>query len=118
VGIATASRIVKFQDERFSRAPAHSESSRPTSSTRAFKITGPATMRAEQGVRLPTRYGRDAMKSGAARLLVGVESGSNEVIKAYSQEHQDRSQVFHNRREDAQRTADANSRSSSASRRE
>jgi anaerobic magnesium-protoporphyrin IX monomethyl ester cyclase len=72
---------VNFQDETFfTRAPR----------VRAFaeglieaglKITWAATMRADQGVRLPEEVWALAKQSGLRRLLVGVESGSDEMLR-------------------------------------
>jgi anaerobic magnesium-protoporphyrin IX monomethyl ester cyclase len=72
---------VNFQDETFfTRAPR----------VRAFaeglieaglKITWAATMRADQGVRLPEEVWPLAKQSGLRRLLVGVESGSDEMLR-------------------------------------
>jgi anaerobic magnesium-protoporphyrin IX monomethyl ester cyclase len=72
---------VNFQDETFfTRAPR----------VRAFaeglieaglKITWAATMRADQGVRLPEEVWALAKQSGLRRLLVGVESGSEEMLR-------------------------------------
>ncbi len=45
------------------------------------KFTWAATMRADQGIRLPEEAWLLCKKSGMRRLLVGVESGSNEVLK-------------------------------------
>ena len=46
-----------------------------------MKITWAATMRADQGVRLPDEVWARCKQSGLRRLLVGVESGSNEMLK-------------------------------------
>src|SRR5882757_2171337 len=46
-----------------------------------MKITWAATMRADQGVRLPDEVWAKCKQSGLRRLLVGVESGSNEMLK-------------------------------------
>jgi radical SAM superfamily enzyme YgiQ (UPF0313 family) len=46
-----------------------------------MKITWAATLRADQGVRLPDRVWARCKESGLRRLLVGVESGSDEVLK-------------------------------------
>ena len=46
-----------------------------------MKITWAATMRADQGVRLPDEVWKLCKQSGLRRLLVGVESGSNEMLK-------------------------------------
>jgi anaerobic magnesium-protoporphyrin IX monomethyl ester cyclase len=44
-------------------------------------ITWAATMRADQGVRLPEEVWARCKQSGLRRVLVGVESGSNEMLK-------------------------------------
>ncbi len=46
-----------------------------------MNITWAATMRADQGMRLPPEVWKRCKQSGLRRLLVGVESGSNEVLK-------------------------------------
>jgi radical SAM superfamily enzyme YgiQ (UPF0313 family) len=46
-----------------------------------MQITWAATMRADQGIRLPDRVWARCKQSGLRRLLVGVESGSNEVLR-------------------------------------
>jgi radical SAM superfamily enzyme YgiQ (UPF0313 family) len=46
-----------------------------------MKITWAGTMRADQGVRLPDEVWALCKQSGLRRLLVGVESGSNEMLK-------------------------------------
>jgi radical SAM superfamily enzyme YgiQ (UPF0313 family) len=46
-----------------------------------MKITWAATMRADQGIRLPAEVWKRCKQSGLRRLLVGVESGSNEMLK-------------------------------------
>ena len=58
-----------------------------------MKITWAATMRADQGVRLPDEVWARCKQSGLRRLLVGVESGSNEMLQAHPQGHQDRAGV-------------------------
>jgi anaerobic magnesium-protoporphyrin IX monomethyl ester cyclase len=45
------------------------------------KFSWAATMRADQGVRLPEETWVRCKQSGLRRLLVGVESGSNEMLK-------------------------------------
>ena len=45
------------------------------------KITWAGTMRADQGVRLPDEVWARCRKSGLRRLLVGVESGSDEMLE-------------------------------------
>ena len=46
-----------------------------------MKITWAATMRADQGVSLPDEVWVRCKQSGLSRLLVGVESGSDEILK-------------------------------------
>ena len=46
-----------------------------------MKFTWAATMRADQGIRLPEEVWATCKQSGLRRLLVGVESGSNEMLK-------------------------------------
>jgi radical SAM superfamily enzyme YgiQ (UPF0313 family) len=45
-----------------------------------LKITWAGTMRADQGVRLPQELWARSAQSGLRRLLVGVESGSDEML--------------------------------------
>jgi anaerobic magnesium-protoporphyrin IX monomethyl ester cyclase len=45
------------------------------------EITWAATMRADQGIRLPEELWHLAKKSGLRRLLVGVESGDDKMLK-------------------------------------
>jgi anaerobic magnesium-protoporphyrin IX monomethyl ester cyclase len=59
-----------------------------------MKVTWAGTMRADQGVRLPDEAWNLCKQSGLRRLLVGVESGSDEMLR---QIHKDVKieQVFH-----------------------
>jgi radical SAM superfamily enzyme YgiQ (UPF0313 family) len=72
---------VNFQDETFftKASRVHALADRIVES--GMKITWAATMRADQGVRLPQEVWVRCKQSGLRRLLVGVESGSNEVLK-------------------------------------
>jgi anaerobic magnesium-protoporphyrin IX monomethyl ester cyclase len=72
---------VNFQDETFftKRERVHALADRIVES--GMKITWAATMRADQGIRLPDDVWALCKQSGLRRLLVGVESGSNEVLK-------------------------------------
>ncbi len=108
---------VNFQDETFfTRAQSRFRPLPTDWSTSGMKITWAATMRADQGVRLPDDVWARCKQSGLRRLLVGVESGSNEMLKRIQQGHQDRAGVSH-RRQNARGTASpGTSRSSSASR--
>ena len=72
---------VNFQDETFFTKAARVEALADRIVESGMKITWAATMRADQGVRLPDRVWVRCKQSGLRRLLVGVESGSNEVLK-------------------------------------
>ncbi len=66
-----------------------------------MKITWAATMRADQGVRLPDAVWVRCKQSGLRRLLVGVESGSNEVLKRIKKDIKIE-QVYADRAKDAE----------------
>jgi anaerobic magnesium-protoporphyrin IX monomethyl ester cyclase len=72
---------VNFQDETFftrrDRVQAMAEHIVDT----GLKFTWAATMRADQGARLPAEAWARCKQSGLRRLLVGVESGSNEMLQ-------------------------------------
>jgi anaerobic magnesium-protoporphyrin IX monomethyl ester cyclase len=72
---------VNFQDETFftRRERVHAMADGIVESGRKFSWA--ATMRADQGVRLPEATWVRCRQSGLRRLLVGVESGSNEMLK-------------------------------------
>jgi len=72
---------INFQDETFftQHNRVHALTQRMIES--GMKTTWAATMRADQGVRLPEEVWVSCKQSGLRRLLVGVESGSNEVLK-------------------------------------
>jgi anaerobic magnesium-protoporphyrin IX monomethyl ester cyclase len=72
---------VNFQDETFFTKAARVEALADRIVHSRMKITWAATMRADQGVRLPPAVWQRCKDSGLRRLLVGVESGSNEVLK-------------------------------------
>jgi anaerobic magnesium-protoporphyrin IX monomethyl ester cyclase len=72
---------VNFQDETFFTKAARVEAMAERIIEAGMKITWAATMRADQGVRLPDSVWVRCRQSGLRRLLVGVESGSNEVLK-------------------------------------
>ena len=72
---------VNFQDETFFTKAARVEALADRIVESGMKITWAATMRADQGVRLPDAVWARCKQSGLRRLLVGVESGSNEVLK-------------------------------------
>jgi anaerobic magnesium-protoporphyrin IX monomethyl ester cyclase len=72
---------VNFQDETFFTKADRVEAMADRIVASGMKITWAATMRADQGIRLPERVWERCKQSGLRRLLVGVESGSNEVLK-------------------------------------
>src|ERR1700683_3654890 len=72
---------VNFQDETFFTKANRVEALADRIVQSGMKITWAATMRADQGVRLPPAVWERCKQSGLRRLLVGVESGSNEVLK-------------------------------------
>ena len=95
---------VNFQDETFFTKAQRVEALAEQIVESGMKITWAATMRADQGVRLPADVWARCKQSGLRRLLVGVESGSNEMLKRI---HKDIKieQVFAHRGEDAATTA-------------
>jgi len=72
---------VNFQDETFFTRAGRVEAFADKLIESGIKTTWAATMRADQGVRLPEEVWMRCKKSGLRRLLVGVESGSNEVLR-------------------------------------
>jgi radical SAM superfamily enzyme YgiQ (UPF0313 family) len=72
---------VNFQDETFFTRRDRVEALATQLVESGVRITWAATMRADQGVRLPEDVWLLCKQSGLRRLLVGVESGSNEVLK-------------------------------------
>jgi anaerobic magnesium-protoporphyrin IX monomethyl ester cyclase len=72
---------VNFQDETFFTKRERVRALAEKIIESGMKITWAATMRADQGVRLPDEVWVQAKQSGLRRLLVGVESGSNEMLK-------------------------------------
>src|SRR3984893_12258456 len=72
---------VNFQDETFFTKAGRVEAMADRIVESGMKITWAATMRADQGIRLPDHVWVRCKQSGLRRLLVGVESGSNEMLK-------------------------------------
>jgi len=72
---------VNFQDETFFTRRERVQTLADHIIESGIRITWAATMRADQGVRLPDAVWKRCKQSGLRRLLVGVESGSNEVLK-------------------------------------
>jgi anaerobic magnesium-protoporphyrin IX monomethyl ester cyclase len=85
---------VNFQDETFFTRARRVQTLADHIVGSGMKITWAATMRADQGVRLPEDVWVRCKQSGLRRLLVGVESGSDEMLKRI---HKDIriEQVFH-----------------------
>jgi radical SAM superfamily enzyme YgiQ (UPF0313 family) len=72
---------VNFQDETFFTRAQRIQAFADRIVDSGLKITWAATMRADQGVRLPDEVWARCKQSGLRRLLVGVESGSDEMLK-------------------------------------
>jgi anaerobic magnesium-protoporphyrin IX monomethyl ester cyclase len=72
---------VNFQDETFFTKRDRIQALAERIVDSEMRFTWAATMRADQGIRLPDEIWQLCKRSGLRRLLVGVESGSNEVLK-------------------------------------
>ena len=72
---------VNFQDETFFTQADRVQALAQRIVDSGIRFTWAATMRADQGIRLPEEVWKLCKQSGLRRLLVGVESGSNEVLK-------------------------------------
>ena len=72
---------VNFQDETFFTRRARIRSLADQIVESGMKISWAGTMRADQGVRLPDELWARCRQSGLRRLLVGVESGSDEMLR-------------------------------------
>jgi anaerobic magnesium-protoporphyrin IX monomethyl ester cyclase len=72
---------VNFQDETFFTRAQRVQAFADRLVESGLKITWAATMRADQGVRLPDEVWARCKQSGLRRLLVGVESGSDEMLR-------------------------------------
>jgi anaerobic magnesium-protoporphyrin IX monomethyl ester cyclase len=72
---------VNFQDETFFTKRERVQSLAEQIVESGMKITWAATMRADQGIRMTDEVWAQCKRSGLRRLLVGVESGSNEMLK-------------------------------------
>src|SRR6202011_5404431 len=72
---------VNFQDETFFTRARRVQTLADRIIDSGMKITWAATMRADQGVRLPDEVWARCKQSGLRRLLVGVESGSDEMLR-------------------------------------
>jgi radical SAM superfamily enzyme YgiQ (UPF0313 family) len=74
-------RDVNFQDETFFTYPQHVQGIAEQFVRRRLGVTWAATMRADQCARLPDDVFDLCRRSGLRRVLVGVESGSPEMLK-------------------------------------
>jgi anaerobic magnesium-protoporphyrin IX monomethyl ester cyclase len=72
---------INFQDETFFTKRGRVQALAEKIIESGMKITWAATMRADQGVRLPDEVWAKCKQSGLRRLLVGVESGSDEMLR-------------------------------------
>ena len=72
---------VNFQDETFFTKADRVRALADQIVESGMKFTWAATMRADQGLRLPEEVWLRCKQSGLRRLLVGVESGSDEMLK-------------------------------------
>lgn len=72
---------VNFQDETFFTRRDRVQSMADQFVANGSRFTWAATMRADQGMRLPEETWARCRQSGLRRLLVGVESGSEEMLK-------------------------------------
>jgi anaerobic magnesium-protoporphyrin IX monomethyl ester cyclase len=71
---------INFQDETFFTYAERIEKFSEELISRKIKISWAATMRADQGERLPDKVWMRCKQSGLRRLLIGVESGSQEMM--------------------------------------
>ena len=85
---------VNFQDETFFTRARRVQVLADHIIESGMKITWAATMRADQGVRLPEEVWARCKQSGLRRLLVGVESGSDEMLRRIRKDIRIE-QVFH-----------------------
>jgi radical SAM superfamily enzyme YgiQ (UPF0313 family) len=85
---------VNFQDETFFTRARRVQALVDQIIGSGMKITWAATMRADQGVRLPEEVWVRCKQSGLRRLLVGVESGSDEMLRRIRKDIRIE-QVFH-----------------------
>ncbi len=72
---------VNFQDETFFTKGNRVRTLAEQIIQSGMQISWAATMRADQGIRLPEEVWARCKQSGLRRLLVGVESGSNEMLR-------------------------------------
>jgi anaerobic magnesium-protoporphyrin IX monomethyl ester cyclase len=85
---------VNFQDETFFTRRDRVRSFAEEVIASGIRITWAGTMRADQGIRMPDEVWTLCKQAGLRRLLVGVESGSNEMLKRIKKDIKIE-QVFH-----------------------
>ena len=85
---------INFQDETFFTRARRVQALVDEIIDSGMRITWAATMRADQGVRLPEEVWARCKQSGLRRLLVGVESGSDEMLRRIRKDIR-LEQVFH-----------------------
>jgi len=85
---------LNFQDETFFTKRERVRAMAQQIVDAGLTFTWAATMRADQGVRLPDEVWELCKKSGLRRLLVGVESGDPEMLKRIKKDV-DLDEVFH-----------------------
>jgi len=85
---------VNFQDETFFTRRDRVRAMAQDIIDSGISFTWAATMRADQGVRMPDEIWRLAKRSGLRRLLVGVESGDPQMLKRIKKDVT-LEQVFH-----------------------
>jgi radical SAM superfamily enzyme YgiQ (UPF0313 family) len=85
---------VNFQDETFFTRRDRVQAFVDQLIASELRISWAGTMRADQGVRLPEELWARCKQSGLRRLLVGVESGSDEMLKRIRKDIRIE-QVFH-----------------------
>lgn len=71
---------INFQDETFFTYPKRIKEIATGLIENEIKVSWAATMRADQGVRIPEEDYELLVKSGLRRVLIGVESGSQEMM--------------------------------------
>lgn len=72
---------LNFQDETFFTYRQRIAEIAERFIARGSRFTWAATMRADQGVRLPDKIFENCVRSGLRRVLIGVETGSPEMMK-------------------------------------
>jgi anaerobic magnesium-protoporphyrin IX monomethyl ester cyclase len=85
---------LNFQDETFFTKRERVRAMAQQIVESGMQFTWAATMRADQGVRLPDEVWELCKRSGLRRLLVGVESGDPQMLK-YIKKDVDLDEVFH-----------------------